>query len=54
MNSEEIVYVSRHKVYCEGQSDALGHPRVYLEIKNEQIICPYCSKIFRIKENEAN
>jgi uncharacterized Zn-finger protein len=26
---------------------ALGHPKIYLDMgKENQIICPYCSKIF--------
>lgn len=50
MKEQEIVYVSKHKVCCEGEGDAVGHPRVYLEIKDEQITCPYCSRIFKVKE----
>lgn len=50
MNKQEIVYVSKHKVCCEGEGEGMGHPRVYLEIKDEQVTCPYCSRIFKVKE----
>lgn len=50
MENKEIVYVDAHKVRCEGQEGGSGHPRVYLEIKEDQIICPYCSKTFKLKK----
>jgi uncharacterized Zn-finger protein len=50
MKREDIIYVDQHKIYCEDQGDSLGHPRVYLEIKDEQVVCPYCSRMFRIKK----
>ncbi len=48
--NQEIIYVDDYKVKCEGKDDATGHPRVYLEIKEESITCPYCSQIFKLKE----
>ena len=33
-------------VSCEGDSKQ-GHPKIYLSLKNQQEVkCPYCSKIF--------
>lgn len=49
MNTQNITYVDAHKVSCEGLENGIGHPRVYLEMKDEQITCPYCSKIFNLK-----
>lgn len=49
MNAQNITYVDTHKVSCEGLESGIGHPKVYLEIKDEQITCPYCSKIFKLK-----
>jgi len=54
MKNNDITYVNSHTVKCEGHGDGLGHPLVYLEIKNEQIVCPYCSKTFKIKHHENN
>ena len=57
MNSPEIVknqdknteLVSSKKVSCSGHNGPLGHPKVYLEMgDNESVVCPYCSKIFKL------
>ena len=57
MNSPDIKEISKSnieivpskKVSCDGGGGALGHPKVYLEIGEEnEIICPYCSKLFKI------
>jgi len=50
MNNQDIIYVENHKVTCEGHDDGSGHPRIYLEIKEEQITCPYCSRTFKLKK----
>jgi uncharacterized Zn-finger protein len=50
MKNQDIIYVNDHKVKCEGETDSSGHPRVYLEINQEQITCPYCSKTFKLKK----
>ena len=50
MENKDVIYTDNYKVKCEGQEDDLGHPLVYLEIKEEQITCPYCSKIFKLKK----
>lgn len=42
----EIVHTSLQIVACEGNHPALGHPRVFLKLKNGQATCPYCSKSF--------
>ena len=49
MNNKDITYVKKRHIKCEGQGNDLGHPLVYLEIKDKQIICPYCSKNFILK-----
>ena len=44
-----IEFVQSKKVSCDGGGGALGHPKVYLEMGDEnEIICPYCSKLFKI------
>lgn len=50
MMSKEIVYVSNEKVFCNGDNTLLGHPTIYLTIDStNEILCPYCSKIFKKK-----
>lgn len=37
------------EVSCDGEKES-PHPLVYLYIKNNNITCPYCSKIFTLSE----
>jgi len=46
---ENIELVSSKKVSCNGPDGHLGHPKVYLDMgDNESVVCPYCSKIFKL------
>ena len=47
--SDSVVYSDTKKIKCSGTEDGLGHPLVYLTIKLDKIICPYCSKEFVYK-----
>lgn len=49
----ETVYTPIRNVSCDGDSTALGHPRVFLKIKNDKVICPYCSKIFILSSQDT-
>jgi uncharacterized Zn-finger protein len=60
----ETVYVTTHRVKCDGASDiranglgsaaALGHPRVWLEIDEKGYVdCGYCDKRFVLKDDHA-
>ena len=42
----EIIHVNTRTVACDGGSVALGHPRVFLRIPGEQVMCPYCSRLY--------
>jgi uncharacterized Zn-finger protein len=47
----ETLYTNSKKVSCDGGKGYLGHPRVYLNMgENDFVICPYCSKFFTIKK----
>jgi len=47
----EIVEVSTSRVACDGGGGALGHPKVYLEMGDENFVeCPYCDKRFVLKD----
>jgi uncharacterized Zn-finger protein len=50
MNTQEIIEADQRKVSCEGLKSGFGHPKVYLEIKEDKVECPYCSKIFILKK----
>lgn len=47
----ETVTTEKAAVDCDGGGGALGHPRVYLNIKPDvgHIDCPYCGKRFELK-----
>ncbi len=53
-NIERVIVKDRH-VSCDGGSGELGHPKVYLEIKEgvNEIYCPYCNKHFVYREPES-
>jgi len=42
----EIIPVDDRTIACDGGGGALGHPRVFLYIEAEQVMCPYCSRLF--------
>jgi uncharacterized Zn-finger protein len=43
----EIVIVNRTRVACDGSGGALGHPKVYLEMgEQDSVECGYCDRRF--------
>ncbi|MDD2863035.1 MAG: zinc-finger domain-containing protein [Acidiphilium sp.] len=40
----ETFEVHDRVVACDGGGEPLGHPRVFLKIEDEAIVCPYCSR----------
>ncbi|NVJ92098.1 MAG: zinc-finger domain-containing protein [Methylocystaceae bacterium] len=57
MKPEEIIEVETASVACDGDGGSAGHPRVYLHLKQEengyQVVCPYCSRTYKLKEGVA-
>lgn len=49
MNKKDTVLVDAKKISCDGSDNVSGHPKVFLEIKEDKIDCPYCGKIFILK-----
>jgi uncharacterized Zn-finger protein len=46
----EIVEVDSTRVACDGIGGGLGHPRVYLEMGDENFVeCPYCDRRFVLR-----
>ena len=49
----ETIEVESKRVGCDG-GGTLGHPLVYLEMgEKTQVVCPYCSRTYRLKEGAA-
>lgn len=46
----EVVMVDGRKVSCDGGGGALGHPRVWYEMGDEDFVeCKYCDRRFVLK-----
>lgn len=52
LTSQAKTLVTKRKtVSCEGGSDDLSHPNVYLTLEKTGVaVCPYCSKKFKLKK----
>lgn len=50
----ETIVVDHPVVACDGGGGALGHPRVFLRIEQQQIICPYCSRLYILAEGAGH
>jgi uncharacterized Zn-finger protein len=46
----ETIEVDDRTVACDGGVGALGHPRVFLYIEQRSVVCPYCSRLYVLKE----
>ncbi|MDE2133014.1 MAG: zinc-finger domain-containing protein [Alphaproteobacteria bacterium] len=54
VDAPEIIEVETARVACDGDAKgfgaALGHPKVYLEMGDEDFVeCPYCDRRFVLK-----
>jgi uncharacterized Zn-finger protein len=55
VEAPEIIEVDTTRVSCEGIGGALGHPRVYLEMGDENfVVCPYCDRRFVLKDGAGH
>lgn len=46
----ETIHVDDRTVACDGGGGALGHPRVFLRIPEQEVMCPYCSRLYVLNE----
>ena len=52
MEVNETIIVEKSTVSCDGGGGALGHPKIYLTIKEDgEIVCPYCSRTYKLLKN---
>ena len=50
MQPPETIEVDSRVVACDGGNAALGHPRVFLNMGDENFVeCPYCDRRFVLK-----
>ena len=50
----EIIKVDDRVVACDGGGGALGHPRVWLRIVAQDVVCPYCSRQYVLNEGAGH
>jgi uncharacterized Zn-finger protein len=46
MQPPETITVESDTLFCDGGTAQLGHPRVYLTMKDGKVDCPYCGRRF--------
>ncbi|OYX48269.1 MAG: hypothetical protein B7Y90_11095 [Alphaproteobacteria bacterium 32-64-14] len=50
MDNPEVVVVATKKVACDGGGGALGHPKVWYDMSEEDHVeCKYCDRVFALK-----
>lgn len=53
-HSPEEIRVTHKRVACDGGGGVLGHPLVYLEMGEDDVVeCGYCDRRFRLVEPKA-
>jgi uncharacterized Zn-finger protein len=53
-DAPEQVTVRTKRVSCDGVGGALGHPRVYMEMGEENFVeCPYCDRKFVLAQGAS-
>lgn len=46
-DAPELIVVKRKRVWCDGGGGALGHPKVYYDMGDEDHVeCGYCDRRF--------
>ena len=51
----EVIVVTQKRVMCDGGGGALGHPRVYYDMGDEDFVeCGYCDRRFVLKGSSAD
>ena len=49
-NNPEVVVVATKKVACDGGGGALGHPKVWYDMSEQDFVeCKYCDRLFALK-----
>ena len=51
----EVIMVDQRKVSCDGGGGALGHPLVWYEMGNDDVVeCKYCDRRFILRGGKAD
>jgi uncharacterized Zn-finger protein len=50
----ETIVVDDRTFACDGGDGPLGHPRVFLFIDHQSVVCPYCSRLYVLAPGAGN
>lgn len=55
INADDVVIVTTRRVACDGGGGALGHPKTYLDMgQDNQVRCKYCDRVFAVSNDAAD
>ena len=50
VQNPEVIVVESKKVSCDGGGGALGHPKVWYDMaEDDHVECGYCDRVFALK-----
>ena len=50
VDNPEVILVTTKKVACDGGGGALGHPKVWYDMsEQDHVECKYCDRLFVLK-----
>jgi len=53
--SDDVIIVTTRRVACDGGGGALGHPKTYLDMgQDNQVRCKYCDRIFAVANDAVD
>ena len=52
---DKIIFVDENIITCPNKNTPVWnlHPKVYIELKNNEVICPYCGQKYKRGNNYA-
>ena len=50
----EIINVADRVFACDGGGGVLGHPRVFQRIIGRELMCPYCSRLYVLRDGAGD
>jgi uncharacterized Zn-finger protein len=49
---DDVIIVTQKRVACDGGGGALGHPKTWLDMgQDNQVRCKYCDRVFKLDAN---
>lgn len=48
---DDVIIVTQKRVACDGGGGALGHPKVWLDMgQDDHVRCKYCDRAFKLSK----